>query len=379
MKIKLRRLSKIKEKDLVEFCTLLLCISSMMQYSILFQKFDGLIDGTKYAIAAIGIFFILLKVCENTGIIYLMKVLGLSVMIITTCILTHNFSFLLICVILVLSKNIKIEEFIRISFGVLVFFGSLHILLWIFNYFINIGLPVYYGGGEKRVSFLFTHPNIVALKLGWGIIMYTWLSWDKLKRNNMIWCYIAVVIMYVTTKSDSCIIFLLYLFLVSLRNLNLLRKVCILISKYCFLFLGIGNFIVTQLYMGRGRILEIVRTIDIIFSRRIAMSYLAIKENGISFIGKTIGMNHEWDAIFNFNGYTIDSLYTYIYVCIGIVYFLLIGVGFWQLGRYRDYRAALAVIAFSLYGLVELHCLYLSNCFVLLLLKCVIFKEKKIE
>ena len=54
-------------------------------------------------------------------------------------------------------------------------------------------------------------------------------------------------------------------------------------------------------------------------------------------------------------------------------------VGFYRIGRHRDYKASLIVLIFSLYALIEVHCLYLSNCFALLLLKCVLFREKKIE
>ena len=50
-----------------------------------------------------------------------------------------------------------------------------------------------------------------------------------------------------------------------------------------------------------------------------------------------------------------------------------------MLAKYKDYKAALVVITFSLYALIENHCLYLTNCFAILLLKCVIFKEKKIK
>lgn len=76
---------------------------------------------------------------------------------------------------------------------------------------------------------------------------------------------------------------------------------------------------------------------------------------------------------FNFGNYTIDCLYTYFFVAIGIVFFVLIAIGFWMLGKYRDYKVALVVAIFLLHVLIELHCLYLPNCFVLLLLKCVFF------
>lgn len=110
------------------------------------------------------------------------------------------------------------------------------------------------------------------------------------------------------------------------------------------------------------------------------MAYLAIQDNGLSLCGQPITKLHKWNSLFNFGNYTIDSLYIYFYVCIGIVYFFLISIGFYKIGKkYKDYRAAILILTFSLYSMVEVHCLYLSNCFALLLLKCVIFRNQEIK
>ena len=109
------------------------------------------------------------------------------------------------------------------------------------------------------------------------------------------------------------------------------------------------------------------------------MGYLAIKENGLTVLGQAIRMNHDWDPIFNYNGYTIDSTYIYLSVCVGIIYFALISIGFFKLGKYKSYKTALIIIAFSLFCLIEVHSIYLSNSFAILLLKAVIFKEKELQ
>jgi hypothetical protein len=132
-------------------------------------------------------------------------------------------------------------------------------------------------------------------------------------------------------------------------------------------------------FLSRGSLSSLITILDYAFSRRISMAYLAIKENGMTWFGQQIEMIHEWDSIFNYNGYTIDSAYIYFYVCIGIVYLVLISIGFFMLRKYCDYRVALIILAFSLYSLIEIHSIYLTNSFALLLLKAIIFKEKQIE
>lgn len=210
--------------------------------------------------------------------------------------------------------------------------------------------------------------------------MYIWLQWEKLTRKKLLGCYSVAITLYWTTKSDSCIILLLFLILVQLRKNQLIHNLAICISKYSFFLLGILNFALARLYIGCGYLTALARKIDILFNRRLAMAYLAIQDNGLSLCGQSITKLHKWNSLFNFGNYTIDSLYIYFYVCIGIVYFFLISFGFYKIGKkYENYRAAIVILTFSLYSMVEVHCLYLSNCFALLLLKCVIFRNQEIK
>lgn len=377
---KISRLSwKVTDNELLKFAVILMCVSGMLQSSVVFSSWTIVIDGMKYMVPIIGVFIVFLRQHTSTRLAYIVKSVLISSIILLTCFLTNDFSFLLVCIILMLSRSLKINDFIRINLRVLVIFSGLQICLWVINYIINLGYPIYYYESERRISFLFTHPNIAALKLGWGVVMYVWIKWDDLKKKDMIGCFIAVIILYITTKADSCIIILFFLFMVMLRKVEIIKKVTILFSKYGFILLGIFTFLMAKLYENAGKWTNLVRKLDILFNRRFAMSYLAIKDNGLSVIGQTITMNHDWDNLFNFGNYTIDSLYIYFYVCIGIFYFLLIGIGFMRLAKYQSYKVALVVILFSLFAMIEIHCLYLSNCFVLLLLKCVIFNKDRVE
>lgn len=379
VKINLKSNIKVSETDILKFAVMMMCISEMLQSSIIFQTWTFLINALKYMVPVLGLLVFFLKQRKKTSIGIAFKSIVICAIILCTCLLTKDFSYLLVCIILVLSRNLKIDDFIKISLSVLMIFGGIQILIWIINAIIGLGYPVYYNVTEKRISFLFIHPNIAVVKLGWGVIMYIWLQWEKLTHKKILCCYLIAIFLYVTTKSDACIVLLLYLILVSVRKNRWIQTMVIFLSRYCFLIFGFFSFTVAKLYASNGRWMTVIRKIDLLFSRRFAMAYLAIKNNGISIIGQTIDRYHEWDQLFNFGNYTIDSLYIYFYVCIGIIYFFIIGIGFFQLGKYKNYKIAAVVLIFSLYAMIEVHCLYLSNCFVLLLLKYVIFKEKKIE
>ena len=369
----------VTEVDILKLAEMLMCISGMMQSSVLFASWSIVYDGLKYMIPVLGALIVILRIHSVTKLRYIMTTLGISILIVLTCILTKDYSYFVLCIILVLSKKMTINDFVRISFKVLLFFGGMQIGIWLLNCVVHLGYPVFYNQSERRISFLFSHPNIAAIKLGWGIVMYTWLKWDQLNWKKWGGCAIAAVMLYSSTKADSCMIILFYLIMVALSRFSIVQRLTIRFSKYCFLILGAFNILMAQLYRDAGKVTSLIRSLDLFFSRRLAMAYLAINDNGLSIIGQTITKEHEWNELFNFGNYTIDSLYIYFYVCIGIVYFVLIAIGFWKLAKYKDYRAALIVIMFSLYAMIEVHCLYLTNCFALLLLKYVIFNNKRIE
>lgn len=370
---------KVREIDILKFAIILMCVSGMMQASVVFTSWTIVISVLKYMVSILGMFIVLLRLNTSTYLTYILKVILISTIIMLTCLLTKDYSYLLVCIILVLSRDLKIDDFVKISLKIVTLFGGGQIILWLINCVVNLGYPIYYNQAEKRISFLFTHPNIAAIKLGWAVVMYIWLKWNDLGKKDMLGCLISVIILYATTKADSCIILLFFLFMVVLKKVDIVKKVTIMFSKYCFFILGAFCYLIAKIYENAGRWTNLVRQLDFLFSRRFAMSYLAIENNGLSIIGQTITRNHEWNNLFNFGDYSVDNLYVYLYVCIGIVYFFLIGFGFMKLAKYKDYRVALIVIIFSLFAMIEVHCLYLSNCFALILLKCVLFREKRVE
>lgn len=379
MKINISKFSKVTEKEILKLAILCMCISSMLQSSLLFQSWNLLIDLLKYAVLLFAALIIFIRIKKQTKLSYILKILILGLLVLITCLKTKNYSYMIVCIIILLSKKIEIKEYIKICYWTLLAFGGGQIIIWCLNYIFNFGYPVYYNVYEQRISFLFTHPNIATIKLGWGMIMYSWLKYNNLNWKKILGCFAYSFLLYYTTKSDSCLFLILYCIFLVFRKSKLFSNVTILISRYCFFLLGILNYLLAIWYVQEGTLLKMARLADVLSSRRIAMAYLALKNNGISYIGKTIDVTHEWEAIFNFGNYTIDSLYIYFFVCIGIVYFILISYGFYKLGKYNSYKVAIVIITFSLFAFIELHVLYIANCFALLLLKCVIFKDKQVE
>lgn len=135
-----------------------------------------------------------------------------------------NYSFLLICIFLVTAKSITIQKFIKYNLSILTIGIIVHVTLWVINLVLNFGYPVFMNNNEYRISFLFTHPNIAAIKFGWAIIMYIWLIWEKVNLKHLIKCFLIIILVYITTKSDSCLIVLFSCYLLAYANIVKLRN-----------------------------------------------------------------------------------------------------------------------------------------------------------
>ena len=113
---KISRLSwKVTDNELLKFAVILMCVSGMLQSSVVFNSWTIVIDGMKYMVPIIGVFIVFLRQHTSTRLTYIVKSVLISSIILLTCFLTNDFSFLLVCIILMLSRSLKINDFIRIN------------------------------------------------------------------------------------------------------------------------------------------------------------------------------------------------------------------------------------------------------------------------
>lgn len=372
--------SKANQHNLFRFNAILLVMADWMQGSLLFQNALFIVDILKYTALVSGMLAFYLECRTGLRKTEIVRLCLIVLLAFVTCIKTKNMSYLLIVLIILPAKNIGIDYFVKTNLRVSVVCATIQVLAWVLNCFVSLGFPVYDNVAEHRIGFLYVHPNIAAIKLGWMIIMWLWLRWNVAKRKTYFTAIIITSALYYTTKSDGCLLIYVFILLMALKKNALVRKVIVFSGRFVFFFLGIITCGLSVCYIGHGKITSISQQLDVFFSRRFAMSYLAIKENGITLIGQSISLKHEWGdggELFKFGNYTIDSLYTYLFISVGVIWFLIISFGFYRLLRERNYKYAVAIIVFSLYAAIELHCIFPPKCFVLLLLKNCLFSCSK--
>lgn len=117
---------KISETGIVKMCVFLMCISSILQSSLIFGSWNILIDGCKYLIPILGAFTLILKLMQSAQINIWTFVVecAISVFVIITCLRTGDYSYLLVCIIILLSRKLSIDVFIGISYKTLIVGGA---------------------------------------------------------------------------------------------------------------------------------------------------------------------------------------------------------------------------------------------------------------
>lgn len=361
----------------------LLVLADWMQSSLLFQGVPFVVAFFKYSSLLFVTLAFILEYKKGLNIEETAKLCFLMLLCLLTCLKTRNMSFLLIVLIITTANDIHIDNFIEINFKVSGICAIIQISLWILNCFVNLGFPIYENAIEHRIGFLYVHPNMAAVKLGWMIIMWLWLRWDTAQKKDYAIAAITAGLLYYTTRSDGCALIYVFILLAILKNKSTIRRIVLFWGKYIFFLIGIVSYYLSVHFIGYGKFSQLSQYLDVFFSKRFAMAYLAIKDTGVTLLGQVISTEHDWegvDTLFHFGNYTIDCLYVYLFVVVGLVWFVLISLGFYSLlKKSRSYKYAVVVIVFSLYAMIELHCIYPSKCFALLLLKNCIFDSNNSE
>lgn len=372
-----KRIKPLSTQTLFYFITVALVLADWMQSSLLFQNVLFIVEILKYLAFGAGFLSLYSEYRSDWKNPEVFKIAALMILMFITCVRTHNMSYLLIVLFIVTSRSIDIDSFIEINLKLSIVCAAFQIGAWLLNCFIDLGFPVFANEWEHRIGFLYVHPNIAALKIGWTLIMWFWLKWGEITKVERCIAIAAITILYLATGSDSCLILYVFLAMEALKKNELVKKLVLFAGKFIFPIAGIVFFVLSRLFVGYGFISKFGQFLDVFFSKRFAMAHLAIKENGITLLGQSISMKHDWegmDTLFNFGDYTIDCLYIYFFVVIGLVWFAIISFGFYSfLKKNKSYKYAVVIVIFSLYAMIELHCLYPPKCFALLLLKDCLF------
>lgn len=297
-----------------------------------------------------------------------------------TAIQCNNYSILMTYIVLVLCRELKISEFIRIDLRLKEILIIMQLIYVFVLYIINPREIVF--TYDNRFDFFTIHPNTFSMVFIGLILDWIWLNYKKVNIKNMALINAVSICLYYFTKTDALIVIIILLdvFLGIKLTLNIGDLFVYLMSKY-----GITGMILAVAGVLYGYYKEvdwlenILRYLDVLLSRRLSMIAYAFKTYGPTIWGQEFSGTTEYNVQYQVLGFNFDNLYMTLILGFGIIYIIMIMFSFWHLANMKIYRVNLFLMIFLLYGFVESQIILVYYIPTLVLVAGLIYKERKKE
>lgn len=299
-----------------------------------------------------------------------------TLMSLYSTVVTGQYGFLITIITILAVSDKNFEKIIYFIYKWELCFFIVHTFLSIFWGMIpsNSLTQVIYGVG--RFDFGFLHPNTFSAYLFNLIIMWIWINYDKITYKTIMRIFLISTVAYMFTKTRTTyidiILICLMLFIFNNKKQNkILSRIAMgivpIISIFIFIF--ISHYTNDNLF---------ILTIDNLLSARIRLGAYAYTNYGVSLLGQNIENVHMvWDSYWRLNEFTFDCTYYSLMVMQGYIWLLIIVIGFYLLAKKNDNKINIAIVAWSLYAVTEVHGLNGFKCFPILLLALLISSRKK--
>lgn len=310
--------------------------------------------------------------------IFIVALLG--IIMIYTSIQCSNYSILITYIVLVMCRELKISEFIRIDFWlkiILIFMQIVYILLLVI---INPRAIVF--TYDNRFDFFTLHPNVFSMIFIGLVLDWIWLNYKRVNIKNMAFINVISLCLYYFTKTDAIIviIILLDIFLGMKLTFNIGNLMVFLISKYGIIgmVLAVAG-VLYGYYKEVDWVEDILRYLDVLLSRRLSMIAYAFNTYRPTILGQEFSSTTEYNFQYQVLGFNFDNLYMTLILGFGIFYLIMLMFSFWHLANMKIYKVNLFLMIFLLYGFVESQMVLVFYIPTLVLVSGLIYKERKKE
>jgi hypothetical protein len=286
-------------------------------------------------------------------------------------------SILLITTIAVLAiADEKFDKIIDFIYRWELFFFIVHIIISIFYKILLDGSITQVIDGKTRYNFGFSHPNTFSVYLFNLIIMWIWLNYNKLNYKSVFKIFLIGSLAYLFSKTRTGyvdIILICSILLICIKKKS--GKLFSLIAMGIVPVFSLGIFFMISHYVNDiGWVLKI----NDLLSSRIKLGAYAYSKCGLSFWGQNIErMKVTWNNYWMLNNFTFDCTYSSLMVMQGCIWLVIVSIAFFLLAMKKIDRINIAIIAWSLYAVTEVHGLNGFLCFPILLLAMLISNKKE--
>lgn len=336
----------------------LLSMSNILPYS---DTVDTILSFGSAAVLAVHI--ILKKLSAKQLILYAI----ITVVAMYSVIVTGQYGFLITAIAILAISGHDMDRIIYFIYKwELLFFVAHTFLAFVWALFPEHSIKQVISGVE-RYNFGFGHPNTFSVYLFNLIIMWVWINYEKIKDKNVLVILLIGCISFAFTRTRTILIDIVVLCALLLitkrfkyrRTLSVVAQILVPCASLLIFFM------ITQYTHGNAFVLAV----DALLSGRIKLGAYAYYHYGLSFFGQPVETGAvTWDPYWRLNGFTFDCTYSSLMVMQGIIWLIILSIGFWMLGVKRDNRISIAVILWGLYAVTEVHGLNGFLCFPILLL-----------
>lgn len=369
------KIKLIKPQSLLYFGLLLMLIKVMFSFSDVLpysDEIDKILSVLSAGILSIEIFK------KRYSIKRLTIYIAVIILALYGVLITGQYGLLITVITCLAISDVDINKIIQFIFQYELLFFIINIIWSIFMSLLgsySLSMIIY---GVKRYKFGFSHPNILSVILFNLIIMWIWLNFEKIRWKHLGFIFLISIISYYFTKTRTSFFDTLFVILMVALLIGK-RKRVIKLYKYAAVLivpaLSIAFYFMIKLRLNN---IPIITMLDSFLSARITLGGYAYVRYGVTMFGQNLqNMQVTWDEIWRLNSGTFDCTYTYLLVNQGIVWLIVLAVGFFMLTRYKSNKINIAIIAWGLYAITEVHGLNGFMCFPVLLMSLLISKKNK--
>ncbi len=270
--------------------------------------------------------------------------------------------------------------------------GEKRVVLFIFKYevlfFVLLTLLSIVTGNTKRYiegstslgfDFGFSHPNVAAAMLFNMMIMWIWLSYNKLKLSTYVKLIMFSIAVYFCTGTRTLLIvglFTVFLVMLSKSEKKWMQTGFAIIAGAVVPILTLFFMYTTVNYQSGSNAIKVA---DTLLTGRLKLGAYAYEHYGFTFLGQVVekGTIFGYDALWNMSKFsTFDNLYTKLMINNGLIWLVIIIVAFFCLARLKNNIVNCMIVVWAIYAITEGHGLNGYLCFPILLIALIIDKNR---
>lgn len=281
----------------------------------------------------------------------------------------NNFEVLITVLTCLAIRNEDIDRLFMFLYKYEFLFFVFHTAYAVIRFFLLDESLVTVVSGVVRYHFGMGHPNRFSMYLFNLIILWIYLNFERLRNSHILNIALIGGISYIYTRTRTNLIEIIIVvaFLLMRRNVPFKESVEKITKKLSMYILPIfaGITMVCVYFYSRGN--YIVEMMDLFLSSRIRLGAYAFGKYGLTIFGQPISYDVKYDVVWRLNTFTFDNTFTFLCISQGIIWMAIVIILFYRLSRVGDTKIHFAIIAWTLYGITEVHGLNAYMCFPILL------------